>query len=94
MKETNFLHKMYQNICKDTGDQNESSKLIVVVRLLILTMIAYSLLSSGICLTHGRTGFLPDIGSIISGYFCIVLSQPYLCFILRTECIHLNLDYV
>ncbi len=58
MKETNFLHKMYQNICKDTGDQNESSKLIVVVRLLILTMIAYSLLSSGICLFASHIGGL------------------------------------
>lgn len=50
MKESNVLHKLYQNICKDTGDRNESPKLIVVVRLLILTMIVYSLVSSGLFL--------------------------------------------
>lgn len=58
MKVTNFLHKMYQNICKDTGDQNESSKLIVVVRLLILTMLVYSLINSGLCLFASHTGGL------------------------------------
>ena len=50
MKETNVLHKLYQYICKDTGDRNESSKLIVVVRLLILTMIVYSLVNGGLLL--------------------------------------------
>ena len=58
MKETNFLHQVYKAICKDTGDQNESAKLIVVVRLLILTMIVYSLLSSGLCLFASHTGGL------------------------------------
>lgn len=50
MKETNVLHKIYQYICKDTGNRNESSKLIVVVRLLILTMIVYSLVNGGLLL--------------------------------------------
>ena len=50
MKETNVLHKIYQYICKDTGDRNESAKLIVVVRLLILTMIVYSLVNGGLLL--------------------------------------------
>lgn len=50
MKETNVLHNLYQKICKDTGEKNESAKLIVVVRLLILTMIVYSLINGGIFL--------------------------------------------
>lgn len=50
MKESNTLHKIYQYICKDTGGRNESAKLIVVVRLLILTMIVYSLINCGLLL--------------------------------------------
>lgn len=50
MKETNVLHNLYQKICKDTGERNESPKLIVVVRLLILTMIVYSLVNAGLFL--------------------------------------------
>lgn len=56
MKETNILQKIYHGICKDTGNRNESSKLIVVVRLLILTMIFYSLLNSGLCLAASHIG--------------------------------------
>ena len=56
MKETNVFHKIYQNICKDTGDQNESAKLIVVVRLLDLSMVVYSLISSGLCLSASHIG--------------------------------------
>ncbi|MDE6846280.1 MAG: GGDEF domain-containing protein [Lachnospiraceae bacterium] len=69
MKETNFLHKLYQNICKDTGDQNESAKLIVVIRFLILSMIVYSLISSGLCLAA------PHIGGMI---FCQISAVLFL----------------
>ncbi len=41
-----FFAKLYRAICKDTGSQNESSKLISVVRLLTLTMMFYSLANS------------------------------------------------
>lgn len=69
MKETGFLHKLYQSICKDTGDQNESAKLIAVVRLLILSMVIYSLISSGLCLAA------PHIGGMI---FCQVSAVLFL----------------
>ena len=56
MKETNVLYKIYQIICNDTGAQNESPKLIVVIRLLTLTMVIYSLISSGMCLFASQKG--------------------------------------
>lgn len=56
MKENNLFSKLYQVICKDTGEKNESSKLIIVVRLLILTMIVYSLINSGLCLYASHIG--------------------------------------
>lgn len=56
MKETNFLHNLYQKICKDTGGQNESSKLIVVVRFLTLTMTLYSLINSFLFLSLSHIG--------------------------------------
>lgn len=43
MEKTSIFTKLYQIISKDTGDQNESAKLIIVVRMLTLTMIVYSL---------------------------------------------------
>ncbi len=45
MKESIKLSNLYQKICKDTGGENESPKLIVVVRLLTLTMLFYTLVS-------------------------------------------------
>lgn len=45
MKEKIKLSALYQKICKDTGGENESHKLIVVVRLLTLTMLLYTLIS-------------------------------------------------
>ena len=69
MKETNVFLKIYQKICKDTGDQNESSKLIVVVRLLILSMVVYSLISGGLCL------FASHIGGMI---FCQISTVLFL----------------
>ncbi len=43
MKENSVLATIYENICRDTGKQNESAKLIAVVRLLTLTMLLHSL---------------------------------------------------
>lgn len=45
MKENSVFAKIYEYICKDTGRKNESSKLIVVLRMLILSMTVYSLLN-------------------------------------------------
>lgn len=43
MKKASIFTRLYQMISKDTGGQNESVKLIIVVRMLTLTMIVYSL---------------------------------------------------
>lgn len=64
MDKTNYLRKLYDNICKDTGGQNESPKLIVVVRLLTLTMIIYSLFNSILFLSIAQ----------IAGMICCQLS--------------------
>lgn len=45
MREKMKLSALYQKICKDTGGENESPKLIVVVRLLTLIMLFYTLVS-------------------------------------------------
>lgn len=43
MEKKSIFTRLYQIISKDTGGQNESVKLIIVVRTLIITMIIYSL---------------------------------------------------
>ena len=43
MKENSVLATIYENICRDTGKQNESARLIAVVRMLTLTMLVHSL---------------------------------------------------
>lgn len=61
MKETNIFNKLYKLICKDTGGRNESAKLIIVTRLLMLTMVAYSffniVLFQPVASTKGRIFF-------------------------------------
>lgn len=42
MKAHSILSTVYENICRDTGNQNESAKLIAVVRLLTLSMLIQS----------------------------------------------------
>lgn len=56
MKEANFFIKLYQKICEDTGERNESAKLITVVRMLTLTMIVYSFLNSVLFMLTSHTG--------------------------------------
>ncbi len=56
MDTQNIFHRLYELVCKDTGDRNESTKLIVVVRMLTLTMLVYSLLNSLLFLRAGHIG--------------------------------------
>ena len=57
---------IYRNICKDTGRKNESSKLIVVIRLLILSMAVYSLVNCVlIAISAHISGFVFSIISMI-----------------------------
>lgn len=67
MRELKFFNKLYQKICEDTGDRNESAKLIVVVRMLTLTMIAYSLANGVLFMLTGY------IGGMIFCQLCIVI---------------------
>ena len=58
MKEQSVLSTIYENICRDTGKQNESAKLIAVVRLLTLTMLVYSFVCCVLVSLTGHTGAL------------------------------------
>lgn len=58
MKEHSVISTIYENICRDTGDQNESAKLIVVVRLLTLTMLIHSFVCCILVSLIGHTGAL------------------------------------
>lgn len=58
MKEHSLLSTIYENICRDTGKQNESAKLIVVVRLLTLTMLIHSFVCCLFVSFTGHTGAL------------------------------------
>lgn len=59
MKENAIFSTIYEKICRDTGKQNESAKLIAVVRLMTLTMLIHSLVS---CIVISFTG---HIGSLV-----------------------------
>lgn len=67
MKENSIFSTIYENICRDTGKQNESAKLIVVVRLLTLTMLIHSFVY---CILTSFTG---HIGSLILALLSLVL---------------------
>lgn len=58
MKENSIFSTIYENICRDTGKQNESAKLIVVVRLLTLTMLIHSFVCCILVSLTGHTGAL------------------------------------
>lgn len=58
MKQNSVLATIYENICRDTGKQNESAKLIVVVRLLTLSMLIHALLCCVLVSITGHIGAL------------------------------------
>lgn len=76
MKEINFFNKLYRKICQDTGDQNESAKLIAVVRILTLTMIAYSFVNSILFFFASHTGGL-ILGQLSMVIFLVVFVMSY-----------------
>lgn len=72
------LSNIYQKICKDTGGENESPKLIMVVRLLTLVMLFYTLIDCFISLFTRHVG-----GSI----FCVLSLILFLAiFIVSYKC--------
>lgn len=67
MKENSIFSTIYENICRDTGKQNESAKLIAVVRILTLTMLIHSFVC---CILISFTG---HIGRMVLALLSLVL---------------------
>lgn len=67
MKENSIFSTIYENICRDTGKQNESAKLIVVVRLFTLTLILHAFVS---CIL---ISFTKHTGSLVLALLSLVL---------------------
>ena len=86
MKLSDVFNKLYKVICKDTGDRNESSKLIIVTRMLMLTIIVYSLINSILFLpvpsTGGRIFFnvsmIVFLGIFVMSYYQRTLATYYI----------------
>lgn len=81
MKQKNITSTIYEYICRDTGKQNESAKLIAVVRLLTLTLLAHSLV---FCILISFTGHIPSLVlcalSLILFLTLFILSYRYSTF--------------
>ncbi len=78
MKQIPFLSKLYHGICKDTGSQNESAKVIVVTRILTLIMMFYSAANTVITALTSKDKdlYLPLISLIL---FAAVFAMSYFC---------------
>lgn len=82
MKDNSILANIYENICRDTGRKNESSKLIVVIRLLIICMAVYSLINCVlIALTQHIGGLIFSVVSLILFIFAFVCSYYWSSFV-------------
>lgn len=87
-----WLHKIVLFICKDTGKENESPKLIVVLRLLILSMLFYIVVNSIIYISIlNNIVFAILFASFIM--FLIVFYMSYRCQTMHTVAV-LNLCMV
>lgn len=86
MKLKSNLSNIYQKICKDTGGANESSKLIVVVRLFTLSMLVYTLINCVLTMFTQHIG-----GTLFSNLslvlFLIVFIISYYCKTFVSYCI-------
>lgn len=67
MKENSFLANIYNNICRDTGNQNESAKLIAVVRFLTLSLVIHAFVN---CIL---VSFTAHIGARILSVLSLIL---------------------
>lgn len=74
MKEKSVFAKIYEKICKGTFRKNESSKLIAVTRLLILSMAVYSLINCVLI-----AGAAPIGGFLISILFLVLFILTFVC---------------
>lgn len=81
MKDNSVFANIYENICRDTGRRNESSKLIVVIRLLILSMAVYSLINCVmIAITSNIGGLIFSIVSLVLFILAFVCSYYWSSF--------------
>lgn len=86
MKEHSFLSTVYENICRDTGKQNESAKLIAVVRLLTLSMLIQSFICCVLVSLTMQTGTL--IFALVSPVlFLAIFVLSYHCGTFVSYCI-------
>lgn len=86
MKENSVLATIYENICRDTGKQNESAKLIAVVRLLTLSMLVHSLVCCILVSITAHVGAL--IFSVLSPIlFLAVFVLSFRCSTFVSYCI-------
>lgn len=82
MKENSVFAAIYENICRDTGKQNESTKLIVVVRLLTLSMLIHSLTCCVLVSITGHMGALAfSLASSVLFLALFVISYHWSTFI-------------
>ena len=86
MKEHSVLSTIYENICRDTGKQNESAKLIAVVRMLTLSMLIHSFVC---CILVSLTGHTEALAfSLISPVlFLAIFVLSYRCGTFVSYCI-------
>lgn len=86
MKEHSLLSTIYENICRDTGEQNESAKLIVVVRLITLTILIHSFVYCGLISLTAHTGSLA-LSLTSSVLFLAIFVLSYHCGTFVSYCI-------
>ena len=85
MKVTGLFNKLYKLICKDTVDRNESTRLIIVIRMLTLTMIVYSFINSILFLPVSSAGgliffnvcLIVFLGILVMSYYQRTLATYY-----------------
>ncbi|MCD7724101.1 MAG: GGDEF domain-containing protein [Clostridiales bacterium] len=82
VKIKSYLSNIYREVCKDTGGKNESSKLIVVVRLLTLVMLVYTLATCILSLLSGhRGGVAFYLVSLVFFIVIFIMSYKYSTFV-------------
>ncbi|MCM1266861.1 MAG: GGDEF domain-containing protein [Bacteroidales bacterium] len=86
MKENSIFSTIYENICRDTGNQNESPTLIAVVRLFTITMMIHSLV---FCILVSFTGHMASLilASLSLVLFLAVFVLSYQCSTFAAYCV-------
>ncbi len=78
MKKNSVFSTIYENICRDTGKQNESARLIVVVRFLTLLLLIHSLVFCALvsvtghmsALIYSTLSLILFLGVFVMSYHC------------------------